>query len=278
VSGAQHLSLRRLALGVSVLDDLDLDVTTHGIRVAALVDIGWDELEHAVSPHDPDDARALRAARSWVGARLQLASMSALQRLALIRPVSLPVGHALHPGPLWIRDSVAGDSLDSGLGMRGLGPDPEAVVVLDPTLGIAAGIEPSESWVRASEYREEMVAYAVARLARDPLSTLRCVGDCDVPTLLSSPTFREQIVSVDATGMRSAAVPLRTHGWLDLGRIDPLFAASAAATVDEYQRGFARPLLITRDEVVQVREGGTHRESGFTVEGHRYSIGKRRTR
>lgn len=266
---SQHESLRRVALGVSVLDDLDIEVGTDGIRVAALVDIGWDELEHAVSPHKPDDNHALRAARAWVGARLRLARMSAKQRLARIRPVSLPVGHALHPGPLWILDSVAGGSLDSGLGMRDLGTDPESVTVLDPTLATSAGIDPSASWLRAREYREEMVAYAVDRLARDPLSTLRSVGDCDVPTLLASPAFREQIVSVDTMGMRSAAVPVRTHGWLDLGRIDPLFAASAAATVHSHQRGFPRPILITRDEVVQVREGGMHHESGLAAEGLR---------
>ena len=44
--------------------------------------------------------------------------------------------------------------------------------------------------------------------------------------------------------------PMRTRGWLDLSRIDPAFVLIAAAVTEEADRGFVRPLLITRDEVV----------------------------
>jgi len=61
-------------------------------------------------------------------------------------------------------------------------------------------------------------------------------------------------VSVDPIGMRSVAVPTRSRGWLDLSRIDPTFAIQAAAAVAPADRGFERPILITKDEVVHARE------------------------
>jgi hypothetical protein len=52
------------------------------------------------------------------------------------------------------------------------------------------------------------------------------------------------------------AAPVRTRGWLDLSRIDPAFAQTAAALADDESRGFPRPLLLTYDEVSMVSEGG----------------------
>ena len=56
--------------------------------------------------------------------------------------------------------------------------------------------------------------------------------------------------------MRTVAVPMRTRGWLDLSRVDPAFSAAAARLTDEAERGFARPLLVTRDEVALAKENG----------------------
>jgi hypothetical protein len=49
---------------------------------------------------------------------------------------------------------------------------------------------------------------------------------------------------------------MRTRGWLDLNRIDPAFAAAASRLTAVEERGFDRPLLVTRDEVVVAKEGG----------------------
>jgi hypothetical protein len=49
---------------------------------------------------------------------------------------------------------------------------------------------------------------------------------------------------------------MRRRGWLDLGRIDPAFAAAAAAATEAAERGFDRPLLVTADEVVMAPAGG----------------------
>jgi hypothetical protein len=56
--------------------------------------------------------------------------------------------------------------------------------------------------------------------------------------------------------MRAAAVPMRRRGWLDLTRIDPAFTAAAASATTPEERGFARPVLLTVDEVALAPEGG----------------------
>jgi hypothetical protein len=97
---------------------------------------------------------------------------------------------------------------------------------------------------------------AIDRIKRTPTSPLRPMGDCDVVTLLGSRTFRCGLVDQPADGMRTVAVPMRNRGWLDLTRIDPAFSAAAARLTDIEDRGFDRPLLITRDEVTLARMHG----------------------
>jgi hypothetical protein len=82
------------------------------------------------------------------------------------------------------------------------------------------------------------------------------MGDCDVVTLLGSRTLRSAIVKDVPDGMRTVAVPMRTRGWLDLSRIDPAFSAAAARLTRADERGFDRPLLVTKEEVVIARDDG----------------------
>jgi hypothetical protein len=49
---------------------------------------------------------------------------------------------------------------------------------------------------------------------------------------------------------------MRSRGWLDLSRMDPAFSAAAARLTEANERGFDRPLLVTREEVVLAKEGG----------------------
>jgi hypothetical protein len=82
------------------------------------------------------------------------------------------------------------------------------------------------------------------------------MGDCDVVTLLASLTFRAAMIEDVADGMRTVAVPMRSRGWLDLSRVDPAFSAAAARLTPAEDRGFSRPLLVTREEVQLAPEGG----------------------
>ena len=75
-------------------------------------------------------------------------------------------------------------------------------------------------------------------------------------TLLASRSFRSVLAQGCPSGMRAAVVASRRRGWLDPRRLDPALAGIAFGLLDEEERAFARPLLVTAEEVVQARQGG----------------------
>jgi hypothetical protein len=156
-----------------------------------------------------------------------------------------------------------GDTLEVGLGFVGLDPkEPDVVHPVSQQVLRAAGIDPSPWWPTALVYLERMGEMAADRIVRQPDAPLRPMGDCDVVTLLASRIFREAVVRPVDGGMRTVAVPTRNRGWLDLNRIDPAFSAAAAQLTSAEERGFDRPLLVTREEVVLARdEGGVVRSA-----------------
>ena len=58
----------------------------------------------------------------------------------------------------------------------------------------------------------------------------------------------------------SRSTPMRRRGWTRLALIDPAFGPAAAAATRVEERGFARPLLLTADELTQAAEGGRPEE------------------
>lgn len=248
--------LRRGLFAVSVLNDVDLLLTDRGVLLTGdpPVEVGWTQCRSAVGAADPESDlgralldRWLRLSR-WVAAG---ADPSA------VRPLGLPVGHLLHPGPGWAYEHVLGGALDVGLAVVGLdGADPDRVLALPP--GVLSGVDVDlGAWCRvAQDYLERMGRLAAHRrriaAATDPL---RPLGGCDVVTLLGSRSLRGALAATNG-GMCPVAAPMRTRGWTDLRRIDPAFSVAAAAATDECDRGFDRPLLITADEVQVVRPGG----------------------
>jgi hypothetical protein len=265
-------------LAVTLLDQGDLaelevvegGVLRRGTRPSPV--IPWDEL--LLAGGDPQDeagepVRRRRIAR-WLRVRLLLHDLldapdvpdrdaAAVAVVVRVRPRALPRDHVLHPGPAWTRHTILGGALDLGLGLRGIDDDGrsdhEAVGILPPGILEAAGLDAHTAAGRADRYLQDMADLGSQRFALDSSSVLRPLGDADVVTLLASRTYRTALL--DGQGMRSAAIPVRTRGWLDLGRLDPAFAISAAELTDPDERGFTRPVLITRDEVTMVREGGS---------------------
>ncbi|MCZ3387640.1 MAG: hypothetical protein LH645_00605 [Actinomycetia bacterium] len=253
----QTVALRRTVLAVSVLDNVDLmpgesAVTLQGDHPDLA--LSWDEIALALGDNNPDSDTARRRLRTWVQLRVGLARLADPESMA--RPVGLPTDHPLHPGRAWVRASVAGEALDLGLGLLGLLGDPDEVVVAPPALFLAAGIDADPWWPHQARELEQTGRLAAERLLRDETSPLRPFGDLDVLTLLCSTAFRAAICDADPVGWRTAAVPMRTRGWLDLGRIDPAFAAAAALATDPDERGFDRAVLVTPEEVVMVGAGG----------------------
>lgn len=238
--------LRRCALGVAVLHGVDLEPAAAGLRLtgAAGLLIGWPEVVAALGEAAPQGRDARHRLAAHLRARLALAAGRP------VRPYAVPVDSATHPGPGWTRFRVLGGALEVGLGVAGLDPSrPECLAPLPPAAAAGAGLDAAAAWVPARRYLAEMGALAVARLGRDPDAPLRPMGDCDVLTLLAEPRLRATLAA-GAGGLRTAAVPMRERGWLDLRRIDPTFAAAAAAATEPERRGFSRPVLLTADEVV----------------------------
>jgi hypothetical protein len=256
VQAPDSLELRRLALAVSVLDDVDIVPLEDGVMLTgdSPVEVSWLELRRALAGADPDEGLGRFRVRAWLRGRLIAAHVHVDHLREQARPVGLPVDHPLHPGLDWVRRRVLGDALDLGFGFAGVGSDPDEVVVIPQGALDAAGVDPMPWWPVALDYLERMGALAAQRLTTNPV--LRPIGDCDVATLLGSRALREALCAADGTGMRAAAVPMLRRGWLDLSRIDPAFTAAAAAATTPEERGFGRPLLLTADEVALAPEGG----------------------
>lgn len=252
-------ALRRCALAVAVLHDLDVLPAIDGIVLTGRpnIDVSWAECRRALGGVEPetDDGRH-RLAR-WLLLRRWLADRPLEDLAERARPFGCAVESPLHPGLDWVRRRVLGDALDLGFGFSGLDPrNPDRVLPVPQRLLDACAIEPDAWWPTAVVYLERMGRMAVERMERLPSAPLRPMGDCDVVTLLGSLTFRSAIAAQAPDGMRTVAVPMRSRGWLDLSRVDPAFSAAAARLTTPEERGFSRPLLVTRDELSLAADGG----------------------
>jgi hypothetical protein len=247
-------TLRQAVLAAIVLHDLDAVPEDGGVLLRGSRLVPWTHVAHASIGF----AAGSPAERAQIGRFLvqatAMAGWSDHEITVRLRPLGLPVGHALHPGAAWVRETVLGGSLDLGFGVLGAFADPDEISVLHPGMLAAFGLQPEPWWGRARTYLEEMGAVAATRLRRDPDGPLRPMGDCDVATLLASSVLRSAMVG--SQGVRTAAVPMRRRGWLDLSRTDPAFALAAYAAADDDDRGFPRPLLLSIDEVVLAKAGG----------------------
>lgn len=256
---SNRFQIRECALAISVLLDLDLEPRGDGIEVTGFprVLVAWKECRASLAGHAADSEEGRRRLARWLLHRRWIADLTYDDLAERARPVGLPPGHALHPGPDWVRHRVVGGALDLGLGFLGLEPGhPDRVIVVPRGVFTAAKTDPSVFWKQARAYLEQMGALAVQRWRRDRSAVVRPMGDCDVVTLLGSHTFRWAVTAGDAHGMRAAVVPMRTRGWLDISRIDPAFGPAAATATEAVDRGFARPLLVTLHEVSLVAAGG----------------------
>ncbi len=250
------VDLRRIALAVSVLDDVDIVPLDDGVLLTGdvPVEVSWLELRRALAGAEPEGELGRVRVRAWLLGRRIASTVHVDHLRQQARPVGLPVDHPLHPGLDWVRERVLGDALDLGFGFVGVAADPDEVVVIPQGALAAAGVDPGPWWPVARDYLERMGTVAAERLRDNPV--LRPIGDCDVATLLGSRALRAALCAADGTGMRAAAVPMLRRGWLDLSRIDPAFTAAAAAATSSAERGFTRPLLLTADEVALAPEGG----------------------
>jgi hypothetical protein len=241
-----------------VLHDLDLEPNRQGVRLTGgkPVFVSWVECRRALAGADPESKQGHTRLARWLLPRRWVADRSRLELLERVRPVGLPHDHHLHPGPEWVRRQVLGDALDLGLGLVDLDPnDPDRVVLVPPPALDAAGLDAELLWQHTEDYLERMGTLAAARLGTDKRGTIRPIGDCDVVTLLGSRSLRSAI-AVRAGGLGTVVAPMLRRGWTELALVDPAFAPAAWAATAPEQRGFMRPALVTREELVIAEAGG----------------------
>ena len=285
--GLRDGAVRRCLLAVSVLHDLDLtwDDAVRSPAGDGLPDVRLDgpvpvlmsgtRLAHLLGDDVPDEPASIERVARYLRMRCRVAELSPTSLVASLRAVGLPVGHVLHPGAGWVRSTVPGGALSLGLGLLPEGvadgsvlfeeqpPDAPVRSLAAPTPqplpgGVLedAGFDPDELWPRAVARLEELGALAVARRRRRPRDPLRPLAEADVVTLLGSRALRDELAAESSTGLAALVVPMRNRGWVSSSAIDPAFGPAAAAATSDESRGFARPLLVTAEEIVQVPEGG----------------------
>lgn len=252
------LELRRGCLAVSVLQDVDIEPAADGVTLTGPPDvwISWGECRRALAGHDPEGATGRTRLADWLLARRWAADVGPRALEKALRPAGLPVGHVLHPGLDWVRERVLGDALDLGFAAVGLDPaDPDRVVLLPATVLDAADLDQEVCWQVARDHLEALGELVAQRVRTDPRGQLRPFGDCDAVTLLGARSLRADLAATGG-GLGAAVVPMRRRGWTRLALIDPAFGPAAAAATPAVDRGFARPLLITAEELALVPDGG----------------------
>jgi hypothetical protein len=265
-STADHMTLRRCVLAVSVLADVDVVPSDDGVVLPGppTVTVGWEEIAAAAGREPTGDVARVRVEELLrLHAVVAGLGAGAAERLrSAARVVALPPGHADHLGISWVREHLMGGALQLGIGVHGLLGDAkdsrdgaDRVVPLHPGVPLAAGVEATRWWPHLRRHVDRMGALAAARLGRDGTAegVIRPVGGCDVLALLASPSLRRHLATGDGSGLRAVAVPMRRRGWYDLSRIDPAFVGAAWSATDPLDRGVSRPLLVTADEVAVSR-------------------------
>jgi hypothetical protein len=120
-----------------------------------------------------------------------------------------------------------------------------------------AGLYGDGWWPAARQRLDEMADLAAQRRQRDDVAPIRPMGDADVVTLLGAHALRAELAGEQPDRLATVVVPLRDRGWAPATRMDPAFGPAVAAIADEVNRGFSRPLLVTAEELVLVRDNGT---------------------
>ncbi len=266
-------ALRQCVFAVAVLYDLDLEPGADGVTLVGRVPVtvSWPEVEAALGWHAPHSSRGQQQVAELVGLRrLARAGPPELVQAA-VTVLGWPADAPDHPGPEWPLLRVAGGALHLGPAVIGLGglplsrrpPDSDGHVAAPASAAPvsaealeAAGVPLQQRWLELLaelEVAGELAATRICRRAR--AASLTDTGRFDVVTLLGSRTLREALAR-EAGGMAPLVVPMRNRGWVASSALDPAFGPAAFFITDPLNRGFARPLLVTADEVQQVAEGG----------------------
>ncbi len=246
-------ALRRMALAVAVLYDVDLYPVERGLVLTGPpeVMIDWksvaEVLDATRSVTDTSERHQLDGLAHWLRARRAVAAKAQLVVFGA------PLRHPDHPGRAWIRERIPGGALSLGFGYV----TAEGSVTSVPA-GVLehAGIHLAGAWRSARTALEELGELAARRDRRHIDGAILPWGSADVVTLLGARTLRSELASGEGDGLAALIVPLRTRGWRASRVSDPAYGPALAAAMPLQERGFERPLLVTAEELTEVRAGG----------------------
>jgi len=161
------------------------------------------------------------------------------------RPLALPPGHRLHPGPAWAVERMPGGVLEVGVGVTRLLPGQTATLPLPPDVAAVAGLAPAALWPRLRDLLERLSGFALDRVtAHGPRpGVLRPVGGCDGLTLLASPAVRERLDGA------TVAAPRRDRVWTGGAAEDHGYVHAAWLLTVPAERGLPGPLRVTPSAV-----------------------------
>jgi hypothetical protein len=278
-------ALRRLTLAVAVLYDVDLfprdcglvltgprEVCVEWDTISAVVDAagqrntpapgsgeegedrgredrgredrGREDRERDTRERDTRERSQLDALAGWLKARREVEYDAQLVALGF------PVRHPDHPGRSWVREVIPGDALSLGFGY-GPGHLPLPAGVLEH-----AGANCGAAWSGARDALDRLGELAAQRDRRRIRAAILPLGGADVVTLLGAASLRRELAAGEGDGMAAMIVPLRTRGWRATFASDPAYGPALAAAMPPHERGFDRPLLVTAEEIIEVRAGG----------------------
>ncbi len=207
-------ALRRLALAVAVLDDVDLVPQDGGLVLTGTRDIrvSWPTLSEVVEravrtagkpAPSPANAAAIDALAAWLIARRAVTDLGWTRSWSLWAFLLTPRAIRAPPG---YANIVPGDALCLGFGY---GPEHEAATgagVLEH-----AGIDAAAAWQRARAELERLGTLAAERDRRQLRRAIMPFGSADVVTLLGSANLRRELVGPrgrrDDRAHRPAAYP-----------------------------------------------------------------------
>jgi len=247
----EYPALWRLVRAACLLDGLAAEPQDEGVRVPGRPGllVPWPDVAPLLGDDDPLAAGprrrlALLLALTALVARLGADAPAVLAGAA--RPLALPVGHALHPGPGWAGERVPGDLLDLGTGVVGLLPGQDAPVPLPRPLARAAGLEPDTLWQGMAPLADRLAGRAAERLgAPEPhAGVLLGAGGCDALTLLALGAARRGPGPEVGAPVSPVSAPRRDRVWLGPAAADPEHVRAVWMLTDPAERGLPDPLRV----------------------------------
>lgn len=243
----------RLVRAVRALDGMGAEPSPAGVLLPGGPLVDWEDVAQALGDDDPI-APAPRV-RLTLLLRLRglvhaLGPGAGTAILQAARPLALPPGHALHPGPRWIREPVPGGLLDLGLGVSGLLPGQDSVIPVPPSVVAACGVTAEDAWAGLLPLVERLGGFALDRLegpAHEP-SAVTGVGGCDALTLLALAPVRQGLQADHRPGPFSA--PSRDRVWVGAAAADHAYVRAVWILTAPAHRGLLEPMTVGSSGIV----------------------------